>query len=80
MATLTCTRCKLDHEAAPADLPLPAELAAEVHAHICSRCWNEWQEMEVMVINELRLNFIDPKAQETLQKSMREFLELTTPE
>ena len=31
-------------------------------------------------LNELRLNFIDPKAQETLQESMREFLELTTPE
>lgn len=32
--------------------------------------------MEVMVINELRLNFIDPAAQETLRKKMREFLEL----
>jgi Fe-S cluster biosynthesis and repair protein YggX len=30
--------------------------------------------MEVMVINELRLNFMDPGAQETLNKHMREFL------
>jgi Fe-S cluster biosynthesis and repair protein YggX len=30
--------------------------------------------MEVMVINELRLNFMDPGAQEVLSKHMREFL------
>jgi len=27
-----------------------------------------------MVINELRLNFMDPQSQETLNKHMREFL------
>ena len=30
--------------------------------------------MEVMIINELRLNFMEPAAQETLGKHMREFL------
>jgi Fe-S cluster biosynthesis and repair protein YggX len=30
--------------------------------------------MEVMVINELRLNFMDPASQETLNRHMREFL------
>ena len=32
--------------------------------------------MEVMVINELRLNFIDPASQEILHSKMREFFEL----
>jgi Fe-S cluster biosynthesis and repair protein YggX len=32
--------------------------------------------MEVMVINELRLNFMDPEAQETLDRHMREFFGL----
>ncbi len=78
MTTLTCARCQLDQEAAPADLALPAELAAEIHARICGRCWSEWQDMEVMVINELRLNFIDPQALETLHRQMREFLQLVS--
>ena len=30
--------------------------------------------MEVMVINELRLNLMEPAAQETLSRHMREFL------
>jgi len=30
--------------------------------------------MEVMVINELRLNFMDPKSQDVLVEQMREFL------
>jgi Fe-S cluster biosynthesis and repair protein YggX len=30
--------------------------------------------MEVMVINELRLNFMDPASQEILNQHMRDFL------
>ena len=30
--------------------------------------------MEVRVINELRLNFMDPEAQETLDRQLRAFL------
>ena len=30
--------------------------------------------MEVMVINELRLDFMDPKSQDTIVRHMREFL------
>jgi Fe-S cluster biosynthesis and repair protein YggX len=38
--------------------------------------------MEVMVINELRLNFMDPQAQQILIQHMKQFLmleETTTP-
>ncbi len=42
-------------------------------------CWAEWQRAEVMVINELRLNFMDPAAQETLTRQLREFLLFDPP-
>jgi Fe-S cluster biosynthesis and repair protein YggX len=56
--------------------PLPAPLADEVLAHVCADCWAEWEKNEVMVINELRLNFMDPKAAEVLHQKLREFLGL----
>ena len=71
-----CARCKREGEAVTGDLPLADNLQAEVRRQICERCWQEWLEMEVMVINELRLNFMDPQAQDILHRRMREFLEL----
>jgi len=47
---------------------------------VCQECWEEWQNMEVMVINELRLNFMDPESPEILAKHMREFLQLPVDE
>ena len=42
--------------------------------------WSEWGEMEVKVINELRLNFMDPAALDVLHLRMREFLGFVEPE
>ena len=47
---------------------------AEVLGKVCATCWHEWTQAEVMVINELRLNFMDPKSLEILERHMREFL------
>ena len=52
------------------------ELGRQIRRHTCADCWAEWQEAEVMVINELRLNFMDPKSQDVLAKHLREFLML----
>ena len=43
---------------------------------ICATCWKEWEDMEVKVINEYRLNFMDPQHREMLQKSCAEFLQI----
>lgn len=74
--TVECSRCGRT-AAAPTSLPpLPAKLAAEIQDNVCADCWREWQGMEVMVINELRLNFMDPKSQDILNEQMREFFGL----
>lgn len=73
--TITCLRCG-QQALPPGRLLMATEAAAEIRAKICSACWEEWQKGEVVVINELRLNFMDPKSQEILNQHMREFLYL----
>ncbi len=52
-------------------------LGDQIRAGICAECWAEWKQNEVMVINELKLNFMDPKSQDILAEQAREFLQLS---
>jgi Fe-S cluster biosynthesis and repair protein YggX len=74
MATVHCARCGRPEAPALARPPLPGKNGAELQQQVCADCWAEWQKMEVMVINELRLNFMDPASQPILNRHMREFL------
>ncbi len=74
-ATLTCARCGRD-EIALARAPFGGRLGLEIQQRIGAECWAEWRRVEVMVINELRLNFMDPSSQEILAAEMRRFLGL----
>ena len=76
MATLACVHCGRPEAPALPRPPIPGKLGQEIREKVCADCWAEWQKMEVMVINELRLNFMDPASQEILEKHMREFLML----
>jgi Fe-S cluster biosynthesis and repair protein YggX len=53
--------------------PFPGPLGRELQAAACAACWEEWRQTEVRLINELRLDFMDPAAQEVLQRYLREF-------
>jgi Fe-S cluster biosynthesis and repair protein YggX len=70
-----CRRCDRDAEGL-ARAPFPGPLGEEIVRSICRDCWNLWRENEVRVINELRLNFLDPDAQTVLERQLREFLRL----
>ena len=78
-ASFTCARCsrttgRLDRA------PVPGPTGAEIQARVCGACWSEWERMEVMVINELRLNFMDPRAAGILNEHMRQFLMIEEPD
>lgn len=75
-ATISCSRCRRDAAGLASRPPLPAPLADLVVASVCADCWSEWEKNEVMVINELRLNFMDPRSAEVLHQKLREFLGL----
>ena len=59
--------------------PFPGELGEELRSRTCRNCWSEWLKLEVMVINELQLNFMEPRSLEILAQHMREFLLLDKP-
>lgn len=80
MSTVSCGRCGRAEAPALARAPMPGALGRQVLAEVCADCWAEWERAEVMVINELRLNLIDPAAQTTLMGHLREFLQLRESE
>jgi len=73
--TLSCQRCGQPGEPPPAHrVPLSAEAKRKVLESICAACWAQWEDMEVKVINEYRLNFLDPEHRAMLQKACLDFL------
>ena len=71
--SIRCSRCARD-AAALDKAPMPGAFGEDILAHVCRDCWSEWQKAEVMVINELRLDFMDPKSLVVLERHCREFL------
>jgi Fe-S cluster biosynthesis and repair protein YggX len=43
---------------------------------ICAACWQEWEGMEIKVINEYRLNFMEPEHREMLRRACADFFQL----
>ncbi len=62
--------------------PMPTPLGGELQRRVCPACWQEWLRTQVMLINEYRLNLVDPQARKALEGQMRTFLNLApaTPE
>jgi Fe-S cluster biosynthesis and repair protein YggX len=77
--TLTCTRCGQPGEPPPATrIPFGAALRERIAQTICAACWKEWEGMEVKVINEYRLNFMEPQHREMLRRACLDFLGVST--
>ena len=75
---ITCTRCGQQSETtAPAHrVPFTGPSKDRIVSGICSACWKEWEGVEVKVINEYRLNFLDPQHREMLKRTCLEFFKL----
>jgi Fe-S cluster biosynthesis and repair protein YggX len=77
---LTCVRCGQTGEP-PAGhrVPFTGPVKDRVLGSICASCWKEWEGMEVKVINEYRLSFLDPQHREMIQRACLDFLQLAEP-
>jgi Fe-S cluster biosynthesis and repair protein YggX len=75
---IRCTRCGRDDEPAPVARVafLGSPLKERALASICDTCWKAWEEVEVKVINEYRLNFMDPEHRAMLKRACADFLQL----
>jgi len=75
--SVVCKRCGHEAEAPPPHrVPFTGKAKDDVLAGICASCWKEWEGMEVKVINEYRLSFLDPQHREMLQRACFDFLGL----
>jgi len=56
--------------------PFENAVGQYIVANISQESWDEWIEMSIKVINELRLDLGDAEAQETYDEHMKAFLNL----
>jgi len=74
---LTCRRCARPGEPPPAHrVPFSAPTKEKVLSSVCADCWSQWEDMEVKVINEYRLSFLEPQHRAMLEKACVDFLAL----
>jgi len=70
--TVNCT--KLGREAEGLDFPpWPGDLGKRVYESISKEAWQLWLQHQTMIINEYRLNAMDPKARELIATEMEKF-------
>ncbi|ASG68399.1 putative Fe(2+)-trafficking protein [Francisella halioticida] len=73
MTTILCKKYNQELDVIPFQ-PLPGELGKKIHAEISNKAWQAWLSHQTILINEYRLNLMDPKAKEFLQQEMHKFL------
>ena len=54
--------------------PIPGEFGKKIQAEISQQAWQAWLSHQTILINEYRLNLIEPKAKDFLKKEMNKFL------
>ena len=70
----TCTKCK---NAIPDREEL--DMVASKYP-VCNKCWNEWKEYRVMVMNEMRLDMSMPDHRKLLKKHEKIFAGVMSPD
>ena len=73
MSVVRCAKCGQDKEGLSAP-PFGGDLGRKVQTQVCQACWGEWIGRQTMLINEYRMNVVDPKAQDLLMSEMKSFL------
>ncbi|MCG6976088.1 MAG: oxidative damage protection protein [Acidiferrobacterales bacterium] len=65
---------KLGKEAEGLDFqPYPGELGKRVFENVSKEGWQLWLSHQTMLINEYRLNPLDPKARKMIEEQMEQF-------
>lgn len=54
--------------------PWPGSLGQRIYAEISRQAWQQWLAHQTMLLNEYRLNPLDPKARQFLSGEMEKFL------
>tara|TARA_B100001175_G_scaffold314270_1_gene323312 strand:+ start:379 stop:648 length:270 start_codon:yes stop_codon:yes gene_type:complete len=73
---MTKIHCKkLNKEAEALDYqPYPGSIGIRIMEEISAEAWKMWMDHQTMLINEMRLTPVDPKARKFLEEEMEKFL------
>ncbi|WP_049622639.1 oxidative damage protection protein [Frateuria defendens] len=71
--TVHCAKLGIDAEGLDF-APWPGPLGQRIYAEISKPAWQQWLAHQTMLINEYRLNPLDPKARQFLGGEMEKFL------
>ena len=53
--------------------PWPGELGQRIYENVSKEAWKLWIEHSKMIMNEYRLNPLDPEAQRIMEEQMEQF-------
>ena len=72
--TRTCTKCKNSISESEQLDPIAEKYPC------CNKCWTEWKEYRIMVMNEMRLDMSMPDHRKVLKKHEKIFVGVLTQE
>lgn len=73
MRMIYCTKLKKESEGLTKP-PFNNEVGEKIFAQISKDAWSLWLQHQTMLINEYRLNLIEPKSRAFLSEEMNKFL------
>ena len=73
MSKIYCVKLKKEAEALDYQ-PYPGAVGEKIVANISAEAWGMWVNHQTMLINEMRLTPVDPKARKLLEDEMEKFL------
>ena len=68
-----CKKLKKEGEAL-SYLPYPGDLGKRIQESISEEAWEQWVSHQTMLINEMKLTPVEPKARKFLEEEMEKFL------
>jgi Fe-S cluster biosynthesis and repair protein YggX len=71
--TVFCKKYRKDMEGLDRP-PYPGPKGQDIFEHVSKQAWQEWQAHQTLLINERRLNLLDPQTRKFLQEEMDKFL------
>jgi Fe-S cluster biosynthesis and repair protein YggX len=71
--TVHCAKLGIDAEGLDF-APWPGPLGQRIYAEVSKPAWQQWLAHQTMLINENRLNPLDPKSRQFLAGEMEKFL------
>lgn len=70
--TVQCVKLGKESEALD-KAPYPGELGQRILENVSKEGWKQWMGQQTILINEYRINVIDPKGRAFLEEQMEKF-------